>query len=92
MKSVVIGGTSPIGSKTVAIQSSQETQGIESSAVQFFVQPRYSPLSRGFCASNGWPAVVVQAFKDFSQGVAPSTPHHSSVNDPGTDSRSNSSM
>jgi hypothetical protein len=35
MKSVVIGGTGLIGSKTVANQSSLETQGLESSAVQF---------------------------------------------------------
>jgi len=40
MKSVVIGGTDLIGSKTVANQTSLETQGLESSAVQFVAQPR----------------------------------------------------
>ena len=48
MKSVVTGGTGLIGSKTVANQSSQETQGLESSAVQFVAQPRERVIIKNY--------------------------------------------
>jgi hypothetical protein len=48
MKSVVISGTGLIGSKSVANQSSLETQGLESSAVQFVAQPRERVIIKNY--------------------------------------------
>jgi len=48
MKSVVIGGTDRIGSKAIANQSSPETQGLESSAVQFVAQPRKRVIIKNY--------------------------------------------